>query len=579
MSVETCAWSSTVADRVCRQPRDSTLRERYLDAALPAIPRILAAVDRNPFGPSYGCCDREYWHYRTAAFPSEMYQEAALSLALVYRHALPRGDWQGDARLAEAAAAILRFSARSAHADGSGDDYYPQERALGATVFSLQAAVEAYRLLELDDRELREFLLRRARWVADHDESGRLTNHHALAALALWRTGQLFDIPRLREAARARVRRVVAWQSSEGWWPEYEGADPGYQTVTIDCLAKLQREAEFEGLEASLRLGVEFCRPFQHLDGGYGGEYGSRGTRHFYPHGMELLAEKFPSAAELADGYLRAMPTDASARWDDDRMYVHRVANLLEAYLDFAPRRAVCEVADESESNDDCRFPAAGIYAIRAGREQLITSTARGGNFYYCRRGTEGCESVNDSGLVVEFNDGRLAVSQTHGEFRDVQVVHDPADGRLTNLVVSGSLHFVRFERATPAKQAVLHFLAGSLGAAGRTILRKLLQRRVIAARRPAPIRLTRTFIRGATWKVHDVVELTHPRVRVSRLAFSSDLQAAYTAAANVFHGGLRQPWRDLGEYVELLNRERRIEITRDLATSALRAAAPASEA
>ena len=92
MSVETCAWSSTVADRACRQSRDLTLRERYLDAALPAIPRVLAAVDRNPFGPSYGCCDREYWHYRTAAFPSEMYQEAALSLALVYRHALPRGD-------------------------------------------------------------------------------------------------------------------------------------------------------------------------------------------------------------------------------------------------------------------------------------------------------------------------------------------------------------------------------------------------------------------------------------------------------------------------------------------------------
>ena len=579
MPVETFAKTSAAADRVCFEPREMALRERYLEAALAAIPRILAAVDRNAFGPSYGCCDREYWHYRTAAFPSEMYQEAALPLALVYCHALPRGNWQGDARLAEAAVAILRFSARSAHADGSGDDYYPHERALGATVFSLQAAVEAYRLLELDDRELRAFLLRRARWVANHDESGRLTNHHALAALALWRTGQLFDDARLREAARERVRRVVAWQSSEGWWPEYEGADPGYQTVTIDCLAKLQREAEFDGLEASLRRGVEFCRPFQHLDGGYGGEYGSRGTRHFYPHGMELLADRNPAAAELADGYLRALPTEAAARWDDDRMYVHRVANLLEAYLDFAPRRVVCEGSGQIESVSTSQFPVAGLYSVRTNAEQLITSTARGGNFYYCRRSADGCETLNDSGLVVEFSDGRLAVSQTHEASRDVLFIPDPDNGRLETLVVSGPLHYVRFERATPLKQAMLHLLAGSLGAAGRTILRKLLQRRVIAARRPAPILLTRTFQRGAGWEVHDVVELAEPGVRVARLAFSSDLQAAYTAATNVYHGGLRQPWHDLGEFVELLNRERRLKIVRELATSTVRVAVSSSEA
>lgn len=578
MAVDALENKSSIAGSVRSRPRDAMLRERYLDAALAAIPRILAAVDRNAFGPSYGCCDREYWHYRTAAFPSEMYQEAALPLALAYRHSLPRGNWQGGARLAEAAVAILRFSARSAHADGSGDDYYPHERALGATVFSLQAAAEAYRLLELDDCELRMFLIRRARWVAAHDESGRLTNHHALAALALWRTAQLFDDAPLHEAARERVRRVIAWQSSEGWWPEYEGADPGYQTVTIDCLAKLQREGEFDGLHESLRRGVEFCRPFQHLDGGYGGEYGSRGTRHFYPHGMELLADKIPAAAELADGYLRAVPTEAAARWDDDRMYVHRVANLLEAYLDFSPRSAADEGVDLLKSTES-HSPGAGLYSVRTDKEQLITSTARGGSFYFCRRDADECESLSDSGLVVEFADGRVAVSQTHGASRDTRVVHDLDNGRLIEVAVSGPLHYVRFERATPAKQAMLHFLAGSLGAAGRSVLRKLLQRRVIAARRPAPVRLTRTFRRGVSWEVRDVIELTDSRARVKRLTFSSDLQAAYTAATNVFHGGLRQPWHDLGEFIERLNSERHVEIVRELAMWPVQAAASVSEA
>src|SRR6187455_1045968 len=81
-------------------PRNPLLRRRYLDAALAVIPRILASVDRNSFGPTYGCCDRQFWHYRTAAFPSEMYQEAALPLALAYTRRLPGNRWYGEVRLA-----------------------------------------------------------------------------------------------------------------------------------------------------------------------------------------------------------------------------------------------------------------------------------------------------------------------------------------------------------------------------------------------------------------------------------------------------------------------------------------------
>ena len=63
--------------------RDPALRNLYLERALAAMPRLLGAIDRNPFRPTYGCFDRQYWHYRTSSFPSEMYQEGVLPLALV----------------------------------------------------------------------------------------------------------------------------------------------------------------------------------------------------------------------------------------------------------------------------------------------------------------------------------------------------------------------------------------------------------------------------------------------------------------------------------------------------------------
>ena len=154
--------------------RDAVLRRAYLDTALAAVPRVLGAVDRNPYRPTYGCFDREFWHYRTSAFASEMYQEAVYPLALVYGRRLPGNRWYGEPRLRELAIAGMRFAARNCHADTSCDDYYPYERALGAAVFSLVACASAYRELRLEDEELRGWLVRRARWVVDNDEFGIL---------------------------------------------------------------------------------------------------------------------------------------------------------------------------------------------------------------------------------------------------------------------------------------------------------------------------------------------------------------------------------------------------------------------
>lgn len=548
--------------------RDPRLRQRYLDVALAAVPRLLASVDRNSFGPTYGCCDRQFWHYRTAAFPSEMYQEAALPLAIAYARRLPGNRWYGEARLAETVVATMRFSARTAHADGSADDYYPFERALGAVVFSLQAQAEAYRLLGLDDGELLRFFRRRAAWVADHGESGRLTNHHALAALGLWRVAKLTDDDALQQAAVRRVEQVVAWQSPEGWFDEYGGADPGYQTVTIDCLAKLHREPEFAFLAESLRRATSFARAFLHLDESYGGEYGSRGTRHFYPHGFELAAEADTAAADLADGYLQALAAGTAAEFADDRMYVHPIASLFDAYTDWSPSRPA--TSHENGTTMVLRhFPRAGLAVHRDEATEVIVSTARGGAFHWRRRVGERNVTHVDAGLVAECIDGRTAVSQTHDVAQPVEV---RSTERL-DVAVSRPLSWVRFERAAPWKQALLHVGMTTVGRWARETVRRLLQRRVIAAGGASPIRLTRhlqttsdAHAGGATkLVVTDVVELVDPHVRLTRLAYASDLQAAYTAASDVYQAAMLQPWTDLDHYVAALNAERRVVIVREL--------------
>ena len=131
---------------------DST-RALYSRLALPYVPRILHLMDQNPYSPNYGCFDRAFWHYRTMDFPCGMSQEMVLLLALVYKNSYPGNSFHQVCRIKELSEAAIKFLIKSSHKDGTCDDYFPFERAMGALVFSLYAASESYLVLEMEDQE------------------------------------------------------------------------------------------------------------------------------------------------------------------------------------------------------------------------------------------------------------------------------------------------------------------------------------------------------------------------------------------------------------------------------------------
>ena len=59
-------------------------RELFAREALAQIPKILTLQDRNAHSPTYGCFDRNFWHYKIIDFPSGMAAEFVWPLALAY---------------------------------------------------------------------------------------------------------------------------------------------------------------------------------------------------------------------------------------------------------------------------------------------------------------------------------------------------------------------------------------------------------------------------------------------------------------------------------------------------------------
>jgi len=534
--------------------------EWYLREALAQIPRILTLQDRDPSSPSYGSFDRNYWHYRTQDFPSGMYQELALPLAQVFAYDLPGNRWYREPRLRELALAGVRCAARDAHPDASSDDYFPYERALGATAFAAAAHAKVLQLLEVDDSELVEFCGRRARWLVDRHESGKLSNHQALVALAAARTAEVTGDETLRDAARRRLEVCLSWQHEEGWFTEYEGADPGYQSLTIAFLAALRDHLDEPALDAALVPAVRFAAHFLHPDGSYGGETGSRNTCQVLPSGWERLAGELPEARYLADGWLGGAMAGQRGFADDDRIFCHWVHDFVEAGRVRRGREAAGDngVPPWEPPMGRTSFTAAGLHVVREDDLRLVVATNKGGGF----RAYRGDRLLaNDTGPVLLLDDGRRLVSH----------MVDPApdcDWEECAVAVSGRMYLGRRRLPTPAKQVIFRLLNLGLGRVAPDLLRRLLQRLLITGKEPQPVRFHRRldWSDAATLEVADLLEAAGPLgSRITRLFLSTDATSIYVATSNLWQDAGRQPWKEYPDAVAELVSAGRTEIRRRL--------------
>ena len=135
--------------------------------------------------------------------------------------------------------------------------------------------------------------------IRSSEQHSLISNHLAGAALGLFKAGELFQEKRYSDHGQFLLNSILTNQSTEGWFPEYGGADPGYQTLCMHYLAQIYIIKPSPELKLALGKSLGFLKYFAHPDGTFGGEYGSRRTEIYYPGGIALLASEFPDAASL----------------------------------------------------------------------------------------------------------------------------------------------------------------------------------------------------------------------------------------------------------------------------------------
>ncbi|MCP9792104.1 hypothetical protein KBZ20_09010 [Vulcanococcus limneticus Candia 3F8] len=565
-------------------PPDPAALVAALEASLQERCRhLLTLADRTPYAPSYGCFDRSWWQYKIKDFPSGMSQECLYPLALALEQRLfPQLSAAAGQELRRLIQAGAAFSLQGQHGNGSVDDYFPYEQAAGATAFSLFAILEAQRLgaLELPS-ELLPRLARRLYWLAQHRESGRLSNHEALISLCLARGAALLGDPALAAVARQRFERLMSWRSEEGWFEEYGGFDVGYESLTFACLRELAealpecRPRVQDLLDGHARLILAAVEP----DGCLGGELFARATWNWFGHG--LLAHAI-ERADRGDGdaELELLLRVLEARWiryptavRDDFVIQHhlwsdlRCLPLLRGLV--AAGWGASQpggAADLPPSQIERQLPQAGHLWLRHGDCCTHVSLRLGGAFRLYRQERF---VVQDTQLALRVEPRprgllrwRRPAAATYLATAQAPELRWCWEDAAT-LRIEGPLSAYRPQPMTPLKLIVLRLLMLSLGRYWADGIRALMQRLLIAAR-PDP---QRSFVRRLRFRDDGLVVEDRVRLPAAEAAQASLIPTTFSSfrhvvMSRVFHPyalELQEPLRSaLGQDGPGLSLERR---------------------
>ncbi|HEY9699240.1 MAG TPA: hypothetical protein V6D10_18420 [Trichocoleus sp.] len=517
------------------------MKDLFAREALAQIPKILTLLDRNPHSPTYGCFDRNFWQYKIIDFPSGMSQEFVLPLTLAYEANLPDNPYYQQPAIKSWVEAGILYAAKSAHADGSCDDYFPFERAGGAAAFSLLACLESYRRLGLQDERMLQFFVKRANWLAHHQESGQLTNHQALIVLCLELLSRLVRSDQWDRAKAQRLEQVLSWQNEEGWFQEYEGCDPGYHTLTVSCLGWLNELRPDPRLKECLIKAVRLAAEFVHPDGSYGGEYTSRNTYNFFPYGFELVGRWLPEALGINDRFLTGLANGKASCYADDHIIGHHTWNYLLAWQDFVVNRPV-------------------LLARSVGRFWL----KQAGLLVDRRDGTELYLALNKGGVFKLFQDNQLIASDTQFSLQVRQgnqvknaVAHLVSDYTIDvaedEIIIRGKLGWAKQKQMTPLNLMILRVVMLTIGRFFPNLIRKILQKVLIVGKKDAPFQFTRRLVwREGHWYVSDELRADSWE-NVLSVGIGCDQTSIYVVMSRTFQIGQLQPWLDLTEKLQSL--------------------------
>lgn len=509
----------------------------YASEVFTAAPRLLGLLDREAYSISYGSFDREHWGWKFRDFPITMLQTAVCPLAMLWRYPLPGNLYYQNGQVLNWIEGVINNTCDRQHTNGAFDSVGPYTQDHGVTLAMVFALTEAGRLLgdaltpSLHDRITEVVRKGCAFALRSREDYAFISNHQALFALAYLNAAEWVGDHTYRQQADQIIENIITQQSSDGWYREYEGPDPGYETLGISQLVAYWLRTGSVRLLESLRRSVAFFAHCVHPDGSVGGVYGSRHTSLYYPSGFEILASEIPEAAAVAR-FMRSRLMDRNVV-TPSTADAENLPSLTYSYLNacFAPNSADVHSTLPFETLRGVHtFEDAGIVVAGTDRYYAVLNMSKGG---VCRIFDTARERLvyEDAGYLVEAGRRRWT-SQHIGLGRPLKTQ------RAAEVICTTTFSEVLQELPTPFKYILLRLSNLTLfrNLALGSWLRRLIISRIITSRRLGPLRLKRSvrFEENAVY-FEDHLELLRD-IKVKTVVLPRSFTTIHMGSAKYFH-------------------------------------------
>lgn len=439
----------------------------YSEYVLKMAPKVLTQVDRDKHSKNYGDCDRNHWHLKIRDFSSAILQQTGLTIALLYAVDFPGNVFYKKDMMREWAISTVYYWEKIQLKDGSFNEYYPNEHGFPPTAFSLYAMCEVYRRLEMKDDIILQAFRKTSKYLVNHVED-KAYNQELASITALYSAYRLLREDWILEGLNKKLERILELQSTEGWFPEYGGADIGYLSVSLDMLAEYYWLSQDERVLEPLNKVIDFLKYFVHPDATIGGEYASRNTVYFLPNGLQVMSNLGNEAATEMMQVLYNHSQDNFYFLDavDDRYFSHY---LLHSFLRAIEKSKKDEVKVHGflpfEYNQEHYFKEAGLFSYTNEGIYIIIGASKGG---VCRVFQNTEDSFDDYGYRVKLGEGKIAA--TNWQSVDYQIKCENH-----KIEIAGNMNLVKQKVATPIMLAGLRVVSAVLGNKIIGMLKKLI--------------------------------------------------------------------------------------------------------
>ena len=375
------------------------MKKIYTEKINAVLPRILSFYNKNYIDQNLGNGDRFRWAWGLIDYTNSTYVCSMFGLSCLIKYNFFKKNEDEIFETIDNMFCNLKYIIKKNY---GFNESFPNEHSFCVTALVAEAALGTLEnlnnyLTKVKIQKYKEIctsiILKLNKLSENH---AFISNHLATAALAYCRYWKLTKNNYYKLKYEKLLNKILDNQSKEGWYKEYDGFDPGYESLSINYLSQIYKITKNKKLYKSLKKSCNFIKLFFLSNNNFGGIYGSRCTEFLFPGGFEIVNKfkfNFP-IQNVREGIMHNYHANILSMDDMN------IVPMFNSYCLSLVNISNNNIKKKKTKKLKKYFADAGIFIVKNKNYELIVNCKKGGCYHYLKKK----RLIKNYGVLIKYN-------------------------------------------------------------------------------------------------------------------------------------------------------------------------------